>query len=406
MIFHVGFFDIPLSLCEATETNLDPNDFTLVGGGIARTSTQVTHTYDRTQESYLYKDYGVGYFTPSKNFELDFDIKESSVNAYRFWNPMGLANDLDGWYQVSGYEISVTLHYGSGEYDVYIRLAEYLDGSLQDPDNWDTDTTTLSQDTWYYCTYSEDGGNATLDVYSDAARTTSVLQLSITLNNPSYSYRYLYLAQSSEQGVGTEDPLGYSRNYVMRTGDLEYVNSLTETDRMIWTEVRYLSNVTTDHKLEYDLDPEFGSVDGSLWANSTDSPQFFIPNSAMTVNQTLYYRLTVSGHSETENITYSISAGDALDKGMCFPQTQFLGGSHDPPNAKGGRSSGLTQTRVNGQSNRVRGTLLEFGRVQIEDLIGCRLATPCRQILTFQAVGRTLDHGGDSSMTERIIGSF
>ena len=196
---------------EIFDYSLNPSTFITVGNGITTTATQVTHEYDRLETSYLYKDYGNGFFIPEKEIELNFTIKESSVDPYRNWGSIGLANDLNGYSQVSGYEI-IILNYANPTGST-ITLREMNNGALV---SWHS-YSGLTQFTWYYCTFKLENGNALLYIYDDVNRSNLIAFRTITLENDDFSYRYLYLAQSSDEGTGeTSKSLGYSKDYLLR----------------------------------------------------------------------------------------------------------------------------------------------------------------------------------------------
>ena len=202
-----GFCSIKQTYINST---LNPNTFTKVGLGITTTATQVTHQYGRKEVSYLYHDYGVGYFTPN-SFTLEFTIKESSVNIWRNWISFGIANDLDACTQILGYEISVVAYRNVD--GATVSLLEHNNGVIVSFDS----VSTLNQNVWYYCTYLEVDNVAHLYIYSDSGRTNLVRDLSMTLVNDDYAYRYLYLAQSNaDTGSPTTKSLGYSKDYLLR----------------------------------------------------------------------------------------------------------------------------------------------------------------------------------------------
>lgn len=189
------------------DSYLEPDTFTTVGLGITTTATQVTHEYDRQEKSYCYYDFGVDYFKPEK-FILNFTIKESSVNVYRNWVPIGLANDLDGYTKISGYELFVWSY--ANPTGCILSLREYNDGAFISVDS----NSALTQFMWYYCTFKIENGNALLYIYNDVGRTGFVDLLNITLENDDFTYRYLYIAQSSDEDAGTPvKSLGYSKDY-------------------------------------------------------------------------------------------------------------------------------------------------------------------------------------------------
>ena len=245
---------------EILDYSLNPSTFTKVGDGITTTATQVTHEYDRLETSYLYKDYGNGFFIPEKEIALNFTIKESSVDPYRNWGSIGLANDLNGYSQVSGYEI-IILNYANPTGST-ITLREMNNGVIVNYHSYSG----LTQFTWYYCTFKIENGDALLYVYDDVDRNNLIAFRTITLENDDFSYRYLYLAQSSDEGTGeTSKSLGYSKDYNLKYKEyygsgVIYTKNLLEntTDKSVLIGINSTAAKDTHVQL-------YGSSDNSTW---------------------------------------------------------------------------------------------------------------------------------------------
>ena len=245
---------------EIFDYSLNPSTFITVGNGITTTATQVTHEYDRLETSYLYKDYGNGFFIPEKETELNFTIKESSVDSYRNWAAIGLANDLNGYSQVSGYEI-IILNYANPTGST-ITVREMNNGAIV---SWHS-YSALTQFTWYYCTFKIENGDALLYVYDDVDRNNLIAFRTITLENDDFSYRYLYLAQSSDEGTGeTSKSLGYSKDYNLKYKEyygsgVIYTKNLLEntTDKSVLIGINSTAAKDTHVQL-------YGSSDNSTW---------------------------------------------------------------------------------------------------------------------------------------------
>jgi len=251
---------------EIFDYSLNPSTFITVGNGITTTATQVTHEYDRLETSYLYEDYGVGFFTPEKEFEINFTMKESSLNRYRNWVSIGLANDLDGYAKVDGYELFVWGY--ADPTGCVISLRENNNGVLVSADS----NNALTQFIWYYCTFKVENGNALLYIYDDVDRRSFVDLLNVTLENDDFAYRYLYIAQSSDEDAGTATKsLGYSKDYVLKYKEhygsgLIYTENLLEntTDKSILIGVNSTALPDTQVRL-------YVSEDNSTWNLLSDN---------------------------------------------------------------------------------------------------------------------------------------
>jgi len=276
----------------------------------------------------LYTDGGVDYYA---DFALDFDliVTHMDMTSGTYWRGM-IASFSDeagqdySWHDDNNKHIwGLVLHCQNAGATYAVGILNIAGTS----NNHGGTVANLAVNTQYYLTLSKTKDVAKLIVYSDSNRETQVGLTEHTLNRD-YALRYFYALQSMDSS-GDYDWCGTVANYRF-TGGI-YVESLTSTDLLLWTEIAYVSNTTGSHKLEYDLDPLFGSVDGILWSNSTSTPQFYIPQSAYNVNQTLYYRVTINGYQEESNFTYTSSPNEDVLTQITFPTEQYQGGDHSPP---------------------------------------------------------------------------
>ncbi len=134
----------------------------------------------RNEDCYVYKDFGASYFDGLKIY---FEIYNSSTAADQGIGGLGLTqttiNDLNAWatpdIRISAYSVTpptLNLARGATTTDTSIGLAD---------------------NTLYYCTLSRAAGGdvVTLDIYSDASRTTLVDTLSVS-GFGTNKFRYLY----------------------------------------------------------------------------------------------------------------------------------------------------------------------------------------------------------------------
>ena len=150
-------------------------------------AARVTWANGNTDTTYISKDYGANHFTG--NFRHTFDFRLSSKtggNGHMLW---ALSNYLGDayWDRGSSNSLGVFFYGANG-----IMIAECAGGTFAS-----TYPTVFQPevDTTYYCTVRRDTsvgtyGTVYLDIYSDAAKTTSVSSTSYAMTS-SVNYRYL-----------------------------------------------------------------------------------------------------------------------------------------------------------------------------------------------------------------------
>lgn len=158
----------------STYTEVDPNSH------ISATSSRMTGTaINRNETAYAYYDKGADYFDA---LDIDFDIKATNLDSNDILGVFGISNTLN--------------HMGAfGKSDIRVVYYGPLGGSTSLNLNANTgDTMTISLDTIYYCTLERSAGSAniSLKVYSDAARTTLLDTLTVTLETASTKHRYIF----------------------------------------------------------------------------------------------------------------------------------------------------------------------------------------------------------------------
>jgi hypothetical protein len=178
-------------------TEVDPN------GRFAVAANKITVTGITTNEdAHVYRDMVAkksGYFDGDFTHLVTFQSSNYSSIAHG-WYPWTLANDVDDWKGlVDGGKDALTIQvWKTNGADLILYLAELASGTPT------VDTFTWTLGTTYYTTLIRDesvGANGTLYlyIYSDAARTTLLDTLSVTLTQK-IDFRYIYAANSYNQG--------------------------------------------------------------------------------------------------------------------------------------------------------------------------------------------------------------
>ena len=183
-------------------TKVDPNaHIGVVADPGITTSSKVTLTaLSRIDSAYLYKDRGAGYWNKTITALSEWTPSASSSNSSigvlsAFANEVGEARiGTPNCIQIYGSKS------GGGVPSLY--LVEY-DGGVA----YQTGAYVVTEGTKYYLKLVRDllgsFGNATLYIYSDAARTVLLSTLTLALHTSIKNYRYNYAVQSYNDGNGT-----------------------------------------------------------------------------------------------------------------------------------------------------------------------------------------------------------
>lgn len=180
----------------STYSEVDPNSH------ISATSSRMTGTnINRNETAYAYYDKGADYFDA---LDIDFDIKATNLDSNDILGVFGISNTLN--------------HTGAfGKSDIRIAYYKPSSGSTGLYLTANTsDNMTISLDTIYYCTLERSAGsaNVSLKVYSDAARTTLLDTLAVTLETASTKHRYIF-GISSQYTNNNYAASGYVENVVI-----------------------------------------------------------------------------------------------------------------------------------------------------------------------------------------------
>ncbi len=191
------------------------NDWTKHGANIAATTTRSTLLpgFTRTtDDQYMYKDYGGGYWDGDWSiiFEVYIDVCALTPASYNRANLIAFCENELGDYVATRDDSEMAVAMVDGENDVHLK-AQSRDGAgggvsgTQIP---------IVLDTLYYCKFFRSGNNITLQVFSDQARTVQVGGDSTAAVGASDAYRYVMVPQSLDLVTGYTI-YGYVQNLAM-----------------------------------------------------------------------------------------------------------------------------------------------------------------------------------------------
>lgn len=179
----------------STYTEVDPNSH------ISATSSRMTGTdINRNETAYAYCDKGADYFDA---LDIDFDIFTSNLDSNDILGVFGVSNTLNHIGAFGTSDIKVLFYYPSGgSRGLYLGTGGGLDSMV------------ISLNTPYYCTLERAAGsaNVSLNVYSNAARTTLLDTLTGTMAVASTKHRYAF-------GIASQ----YTNNNYAASGYVENV---------------------------------------------------------------------------------------------------------------------------------------------------------------------------------------
>jgi len=199
------------------------------------TSSGLTRT---TDNSYVYKDFGADYFDGDFEFEFEIYVDEcqTSSTQYNRCQFVVLCNQLGDFAAIRNTSEMAFL-YLDGESGVHFKA-----GNRDGDGGGDTgDQVTISIDTLYYLTMSRSGSTLTIDIYSDAGKTSLVGTTSVNLDS-GFKFRYLMPMQSLDL-LTAYDCDSYIQNL--------FLGGTTDASKDLFAEFRVSS---TDDK---DLEAEF-----------------------------------------------------------------------------------------------------------------------------------------------------
>jgi hypothetical protein len=173
-------------------TEVDPsNNWT-----VEETKLTCTNMNRQTQDSYVYKDYGTGYF--DGDLECFFDLNLGTVGNIVISNCLAFTNDLDDMYaiDVANKSMACVQVFGITGTEDRMYIADVDEGNSQG-----SAALELNEGTQYYLTFIRDEsvttyGQYQLYAYDDAERTSLVEAVTRNALGSKKDYRYVMAGQS------------------------------------------------------------------------------------------------------------------------------------------------------------------------------------------------------------------
>lgn len=193
----------------AAASNEDLTTYTEVDASavLAVTASRVTGAaMDRDLDAYLYYDFGAGHFNAlDLDFTGYFGSTSPNLGAAYMGFVQSAVNDFSGW---SANDAVFAMENDSGG---------ILNMTLRDNGGATDFNATLSDDTPYYFSFlrSASSDTITMEIYSDAARTSLIDTLTVAGVGTGTTYRYLYAIASNNTATGGRDFNGYYENFLL-----------------------------------------------------------------------------------------------------------------------------------------------------------------------------------------------
>jgi len=192
-----------------TYTEQDPNNHIT---DIGDDGFGITFVSVRNEDAWRYRDLGVGHLV---DFVHEFETKVTEIGTigdlafvYAFANTI---DDARSWFVDNAEAVQVWWYNPNGS-SIKLYLQETDGGWTQDISG------ALALNTDYYCTLTRSGATVTLQIYSDAARTTLVDTLTVSIPS-AHTYRYVFAAVSYNTATA------HSATAIIRNLDLGEVST-------------------------------------------------------------------------------------------------------------------------------------------------------------------------------------
>lgn len=158
-----------------TYTEVDEDgDITIIASKVSWVNIQ------RGDDSYVYKDYGAGFFG---DFEHDFEMQINTSDDNAICGNWVLSNEIANFEHTLVNHLPGLCVRTSKAGGVYSAVIYNLDNGV-------VDVGVISANTLYYCTATRVGTTFTLYIYSDSARSVLVDTLTVTCTNTTLRYIY------------------------------------------------------------------------------------------------------------------------------------------------------------------------------------------------------------------------
>ena len=209
-----------------TYVEVDPNS----RFSVTQTRVTISGLLGSDSDHYVYKDFGVDYF--SGDFTIDLTIRISSTAAVSGGILWCLANVIDSWMDLRNANesaLAIELARGSDPPTNQLNIREADSGTV-----YTGATYNISVNTTYYLTVKRDEGIGTygtiyLYIYSDAARTSLITSSSIALHTSKKDFRYHYAIMSQKYSGWTGAISGYVEDFEITNASVPAVTTQAVT---------------------------------------------------------------------------------------------------------------------------------------------------------------------------------
>jgi len=162
----------------------------------------------RDVTSYVYYDFGTDYFG---DFDIDFEVKIDSVTTQGNALICGVSNTIGTFNDMRGANDCLCSWAYGNDSDLRIYVSCYNEDNNDFYADGGTSSNTL------YCTFQRSGTTLTLDIYSDAARTSTIDNLSVTCETG--DKRYFYVLAAIDYLYPTDTITGHTQNFEIVSND-------------------------------------------------------------------------------------------------------------------------------------------------------------------------------------------
>jgi len=243
-------------------------------------------TMRRDAVSYVYYDYGAGYFG---NFKIEFEVK---IDAGTQWGNVvlfGVANTLGTFQDIIDASEGMVFWSYNNNNSLRFTLTDYANI----PGDIYTDYGTSSL--LLYLTVKRNGTTLTADIYSDSVRETLIDALSVTCVTETKRYFYALTSRDSDTTVG-DFQTGYTQNF-----EIIYASSSSSS-------VSSSSVSSSSSSLSSSSSSSSSSLSSSSSSSSTSSSSSSTSSSSLSSSSTSSSSSSISSSSSSSSNSSSSSS--------------------------------------------------------------------------------------------------
>ena len=160
--------------------------------------------------SYVYKDYGIGYFA---DYSIEFEAEISASDTGAEIDGICISNTIGTRADTITANDGQTVVFWNDSGNVTIRIKD------ENTDNVDFYTGSGSTIPHYYFRFARSGTTLTLQIYSDSNRSVEVDTLSVVCETGTKRYLYAIMSREDSSGGGAQVATGYIQNLEIITAD-------------------------------------------------------------------------------------------------------------------------------------------------------------------------------------------